>query len=439
MGILKAKRGLGAAFLLSAVFLLKVPSTQAQGAFAPPRAPEGMGVAVARFSATGEAEKKLAEGLSGVFGSEFSAGPCLRVVSDQAIEDLARRLGLEQQLGASAGQVDLARLAKAHFLVRGELSRVSKRYLLNISVIDLATGSTAHAERVWASEASLARRTGEAARRFSSRVTCTGLAAAGPAGVSGRKVLVHGFVGSSGLADVLPAAMETAAAELRAWTPATIASRAEVEVPGNPESWRGCNASRCLDEIAGTLGAQEIVQVRLVEGAEQVLVIAERRAAGKSDPLERAQSAWKGARGDLPALAALLSLSLYTDVAQLPDGEAQVFCTIPARALLSGEDVGVADTKGLSIPAAPGEYLLELLPDGALPVSRPIVILPGKTSTASESPAALLAEGPPFYKTWWFWTVAGAAAVGLGVGIPVAMSGDSAPAGQPVTIIGPAP
>jgi hypothetical protein len=61
--------------------------------------------------------------------------------------------------------------------------------------------------------------------------------------------------------------------------------------------------------------------------------------------------------------------------------------------------------------------------------SEPVERAPvGVDLVATSTPQTPLAESPAFYQRWWFWTAVGVVAVGAGVGIYIAASGNAASA-----------
>lgn len=106
------------------------------------------GVAVYPFTAKGGADAAMAEGLTALFQQELAGAPCVRIVAEDVVRDLARQQGLEQSCGTEACQIDLAAQASADFLVRGELAKVGGSFALTGYVIELESKRTAATERV---------------------------------------------------------------------------------------------------------------------------------------------------------------------------------------------------------------------------------------------------------------------------------------------------
>lgn len=113
------------------------------------------GIAVYPFSAKGNVDGALAEGLTSVFTSKLAASPCVRIVAEDIIRDLARQQGLEQSCGTESCQIDLASQAKADVLIRGDLVQVGETYVLTTIAVDLATKKTLLSDNVRSAEAAL--------------------------------------------------------------------------------------------------------------------------------------------------------------------------------------------------------------------------------------------------------------------------------------------
>ena len=129
---------------------LRAPAPQVAVATGTPR-----GVAVYPFAAKGGADGALAEGLTAVFTGKLAASPCVRIVAEDIIRDLARQQGLEQACGTEECQIDLASQAKADVLIRGDLARVGETYVLTAIAVDLASKQTLLSESARASEQEL--------------------------------------------------------------------------------------------------------------------------------------------------------------------------------------------------------------------------------------------------------------------------------------------
>lgn len=115
---------------------------------APAAGAELKGVAISPFAAKGGADAAMAEGLTALLQQELAGAPCVRIVAEDIVADLARQQGLEQACGTESCQIDLATQAQADFLVRGELARVGTAYALTGYLIDLKTQKTESNERV---------------------------------------------------------------------------------------------------------------------------------------------------------------------------------------------------------------------------------------------------------------------------------------------------
>jgi hypothetical protein len=62
-------------------------------------------------------------------------------------------------------------------------------------------------------------------------------------------------------------------------------------------------------------------------------------------------------------------------------------------------------------------------------VQQQVAVVPDPVTEPGTSAVA----GTPYYKTWWFWTLigVGVAGVAAGIAVPLALSGEEAPAGVP--------
>ncbi len=145
----------------------------------PPQAPRPAmtagqvhGVAVYPFAAKGGADGSLAEGLSAVFSNEIAAAPCVRIVAEDIIRDLARQQGMEQQCGTESCQIDLAQQAKADILVRGDLAKIGDSFVLTALVVDIVSKQTLLTDKVESSRQELLRQTETLGQRIGAGLAC---------------------------------------------------------------------------------------------------------------------------------------------------------------------------------------------------------------------------------------------------------------------------
>ncbi|MCB0220899.1 MAG: hypothetical protein KDH09_14465 [Chrysiogenetes bacterium] len=131
------------------------------------------GVAIYPFRASGGAEEAFAEAITSLFGTSLSGqSKCVRIVGEDVIEDLAKQMALEQQCGTESCQIDLASAAKAEFMIRGDLTKLNKKYYLTATLIDLATKETLGSNKVESSEAQIAEKADQLASAISGTIGC---------------------------------------------------------------------------------------------------------------------------------------------------------------------------------------------------------------------------------------------------------------------------
>ncbi|MCB0219655.1 MAG: hypothetical protein KDH09_08180, partial [Chrysiogenetes bacterium] len=137
-----------------------------------PSTTEAVGVAAPSFSARGEIDGALAEGLSAVFETTLAENPCIRIVAEDMIQQLAAQMGLEQACGTEQCQIDIAKYAQASFLTRGIIASVGNEYLLSATLIDLSNQRTVATEKRLVSRDALIAETEIAASAISASLKC---------------------------------------------------------------------------------------------------------------------------------------------------------------------------------------------------------------------------------------------------------------------------
>lgn len=131
------------------------------------------GVAIYPFRASGGAEPAFAEGITSLFESSLAGqSKCVRIVGEDVIEDLAKQMALEQQCGTESCQIDLASAAKAEFMIRGDLTKLGRKYYLTATLIDLATKETLGSNKVESNESEVAVKAEQLARAISGTIGC---------------------------------------------------------------------------------------------------------------------------------------------------------------------------------------------------------------------------------------------------------------------------
>lgn len=131
------------------------------------------GVAIYPFRASGGAEESFAEAITSLFGTSLSGqSKCVRIVGEDVIEDLAKQMALEQQCGTESCQIDLASAAKADFMVRGDLTKLGRKYYLTATLIDLVTKETLGTNKVESNESQIAEKADQLAGAMSGTIGC---------------------------------------------------------------------------------------------------------------------------------------------------------------------------------------------------------------------------------------------------------------------------
>ena len=144
-----------------------------------PSAPEkqstknAVGVAVPSFSARGNIDGAFAEGLSAVFETTLADNPCIRIVAEDVIQQLAAQMGLEQACGTEECQIDIAKHAQASFLARGIIANVGDETLVSASLINLTNRNTVTSEKILTGKDNLVPSIETLGRRISAKITCT--------------------------------------------------------------------------------------------------------------------------------------------------------------------------------------------------------------------------------------------------------------------------
>jgi hypothetical protein len=189
----------------------------------------------------------------------------------------------------------------------------------------------------------------------------------------------------------------------------------------------GCDDQSCLAEIGGALGADVLLKGRVSKLEDGYAMTLSAVNAHDASPLGHASETWKGESiGLLELLAPMLERALAKkgekllgsiEVTGANDG-AQIFIDDQVRGTAPAGQMGNVDI---------GARRVRVVEEGYQPFERFVVVQRDRVTTVPVQMVEL--ESAPFYATWWFWTITGAAVVGGGVTAAVLLTRPDDPAG----------
>ncbi|MEL6185941.1 MAG: PEGA domain-containing protein [Myxococcota bacterium] len=194
----------------------------------------------------------------------------------------------------------------------------------------------------------------------------------------------------------------------------------------------GCTDQSCLAEIAGALGADQIISGRVSELDGAFSVSLTRVDAAAVASLGRASGRWGGARIGLLDLMDPLVAGLFADTPEALAG-AIVLAGAESGSEVVVDGVSRGTTPPEVIPAVPaGGRKVELTKGGFRPFSGWVVVRPSQSTQLVVEQQRL--DAPPITRQWWFWTALGLGAAGAAVGSWAALSGGDSTTGVQVGV-----
>jgi hypothetical protein len=189
----------------------------------------------------------------------------------------------------------------------------------------------------------------------------------------------------------------------------------------------GCDDQSCLAEIGGALGADILIKGRVSKLEDGYGVSLSAVDATNANPIGRASETWGGESiGLLELVAPMIDRALAKkgetllgsiEVTGAGDG-AQIFVDDQVRGTAPAGQMGNIDI---------GARRVRVVADGYQPFEAWVVVKKDQLTTVPVQLVEL--ESAPFYATWWFWTITGAAVVGGATAAAVLLTRDDGTTG----------
>ncbi|MBN2359049.1 MAG: PEGA domain-containing protein [Deltaproteobacteria bacterium] len=180
----------------------------------------------------------------------------------------------------------------------------------------------------------------------------------------------------------------------------------------------GCGEASCLAEIAGALGAELLVSGSVGKIGDAWSVSLSAIDAKQVRTVNRVSATWRGESIALLELAEPLIVRLLADEHEPLTGSLELSgLASGSRILIDGQVRGTAPAGQLGdIPI--GSHRLQISAEGYQAIDQDFIVRQGQiTSLALQQQAS----ETPFYASWWFWGLAGAAAVGTAAAVTAAV------------------
>lgn len=196
----------------------------------------------------------------------------------------------------------------------------------------------------------------------------------------------------------------------------------------------GCDDDSCLAELAGALGADVLITGRVTKlesaWAVSLTAVNPRRA----EALGRVTEEWGGTEVGLLNLIDPLIDRLLAPPGQKLVGGIRVEGAVRGTRIYVDEQIRGTAPAGRLGRIEIGARRLTLSAEDYKPIERWVVVRTDQTTSVSVQQSPL--DRAPFYATWWFWTVAGAAVAGAATATVLATqgSGGGDPSGVQVSI-----
>jgi hypothetical protein len=190
----------------------------------------------------------------------------------------------------------------------------------------------------------------------------------------------------------------------------------------------GCDDVACLAEIGGALGARYIVAGSVSRLEDRHFVNVRIIDALKADVVGSESEQFRGPPDELLVGMRFLVRRLLATPYEGQGRLRLAFSEDGARLRLDGADAGLTPEVAVPDDLAAGKHLVELEKDGYYPLLRETYVEPARVTSLTLS---LDPTPTPWYRTWWFWTIAGVVAAGATTGIVVATQLQSTPSAGP--------
>jgi hypothetical protein len=203
--------------------------------------------------------------------------------------------------------------------------------------------------------------------------------------------------------------------ELSEFEGTRVYSRKDIETMLNLEAQEqlmGCDDTSCLAEIGGALGISYLVSAT-VSNLEGTYVLAIRML--DTTRAEVVGSEAERFRGPSDELLAGVGFVLRRMFMIDPTGTGWLRLTVApddSEVTFDGRPIGVSPDLTLPDALTPGKHTLTAQQGGYFPLVRETYVEAGRASTLN---LTLLEMPLPWYKTWWFWTLAGTVLSATGI------------------------
>lgn len=180
----------------------------------------------------------------------------------------------------------------------------------------------------------------------------------------------------------------------------------------------GCGEASCLAEIAGALGADLLVSGSVGKIGDAWSVSLAAIDARQVRTVNRVSATWRGESIALLELAEPLITRLLADEHEVLTGSLELSGLADgSRILVDGQVRGTVPAGQLGdIPI--GAHRLQITAEGFQPIDQDIIVRQAQTTSLALQQQASEA---PFYTTWWFWGLTGAAAVATATAVTTAV------------------
>jgi TolB-like protein len=348
-----------------------------------------------------------------------------RVLTLSDLDDAVRQQKSLQTLGCEDGScmAELSRLAKTKRVVTGSVGKIGAQYLVTLSLIDSAEARV------------LAKADARMPSLEKAQDALTALLSqllGGGATTKTAYKLPGGRQTSFAVFDLKPLGITTdvavnltqvLAAEIKRIEGTRVISRDDIASMLALESKKdalGCSDSvTCLAEIGGALGVDKLV-VGSVGKIESSFVVSLRMIDAKRSVVDnRVTETFQGQTEQLLPAVRATGRRLLGVVPKDAGGLTIATNELQADIYVNDKSIGVSPLPPLrALP--PGKHNLRLKKAGFADWRSDIFVEPGEM-TALWAPIVGLPT--PWYKTWWFWTIAGGVVAGAAIATTVVVLG----------------
>lgn len=350
-----------------------------------------------------------------------------RVVTVHELADSVKQQKALESLGCSDNgcAAEITRLAKTRHVLSGTVGKIGKDYVVSISLVDAQSGASGQKadgrfDNLAAADAQLTALVQQV----------LGLQGAPPQkaryklpGDRQTSFAVFDLRALGVEADVASNLTQMLAAEVKRVQGTRVVSRDDIASMLALEKQKdalGCTDSvTCLAEIGGALGVDKLI-VGSVGKVESSFVISLRLIDARRVIVEsRVSESFQGLTEQLVPAVRHAGRSLLGLGQAEKGGLTLSTSALDAEVILNDKAIGVSPLPPVK-DLPPGRHSLRLKKSGFADWRSDIYIEPGDM-TALWAPLVKLP--PPWYKTWWFWTITGVVVAGAGVLTAVLLAG----------------